>query len=87
MWGDVCLHVVRAVVTSHLAPWPMATVSKMSKAIWVIAYFWHLVPRRIAVIQCTVMVRNIAKLAAASTARKSLNCLAPTLTFNVGSRA
>ena len=38
----------------------MATVSKMSKAIWVIAYFWHLVPRRIAVIQCTVMVRNIA---------------------------
>ena len=71
----------------------MATVSKMSKAIWVIAYFWHLVPRRIAVIQCTVMVRNIEKLAAASIARKSLNCLAPlsasppTLTFNVGSRA
>ena len=53
----------------------MATVSKMSKAIWVIAYFWHLVPRRIAVIQCTVMVRNIAKLAAASTARKRRNAL------------
>ena len=49
----------------------MATVSKMSKEIWGIAHFWHLVPRRIAVVQCTVMIRNTAKLAAASTTLSS----------------
>ena len=68
----------------HPVRWPatLATVSKMSKEIWGIAHFWHLVPRRIAVVQCTVMIRITAKLAAASTtlstAWKNRNALTKT---------